>query len=170
MAKIWGKILFSNCSLRTRSTCILLFVHTLEHPNSPLFVTRKKISQQTISMTLILFENEVNHENLEIAIKKWTKMAFLKNFYFQTALSERVRPVFYFLFAHWNTLTLPRFPIWKEFGTRSNSWCSFYLKMGKKDHPVKKAKKKTTGYGSERSWSTCFNHPPNLSVKSKRDE
>ena len=110
MAKIWGKILFSNCSLRTRSTCILLFVHTLEHPNSPLFVTRKKISQQTISMTLILFEHEVNHENLEIAIKKkWPRMEFLKNLYFQTALSERVRPVFYFLFAHWNPLTLPDF-------------------------------------------------------------
>ena len=107
--KYGGKFLFSNCSLRTRSTCILLFVHTLEHPNSPLFVTRKKISQQTISMTLILFEHEVNHENLEIAIKKWPKMAFLKNLYFQTALSERVRPVFYFLFAHWNPLTLPDF-------------------------------------------------------------
>ena len=36
-------------------------------------------------------------------------MVFLKNLYFQTALSERVRPVFYFLFAHWNTLTLPDF-------------------------------------------------------------
>ena len=135
-----GKILFSNCSLRTRSTCILLFVHTLEHPNSPLFVPRKKISQQTISMTLILFEHEVNHENLEIAIKKMAKNGIFEIFVFQTALSERVRPVFYFLFAHWNTLTLPRFPIWKEFGTRSNSWCSFYLKMGKKYQHVKKAK------------------------------
>ena len=91
---------------------ILLFVHTLEHPNSPLFVTRKKIPQQTISMTLILFENEVNHENLEIAIKKkWPRMEFLKNLYFQTALSERVRPVFYFLSIFWNTLTLLYLPI-----------------------------------------------------------
>ena len=142
MAKIWGKFLFSNCSLRTRSTCILLFVHTLEHPNSPLFVTRKKISQQTISMTLILFEHEVNHENLEIAIKKMAKNGIFEKFLFSNgSLRTSSTRILFFVRAleHPNS---PRFPIWKEFGTRSNSWCSFYLKMGKKDQPVKKAKKK----------------------------
>ena len=55
-------------------------------------------------MTRIVLENEVNHRNFEISVKKWPKYG--EKIYFQTALSERVRLVFYFLFIHWNTLTL----------------------------------------------------------------
>ena len=90
---------------------ILLFVHTLEHPNSPLFVTWKKIPKETISMTLILFENEVNHENLEIAIKKMAKNGIFQKFVFSNgSLRTSSTRILFFVRAleHPNS---PRFPI-----------------------------------------------------------
>lgn len=97
-------------------TPILFFVCVLESPNSPLFVMWKKISKEIISMTPIVLENEVNHRNFEISVKKLPKYA--GKFYFQTALSERVRLVFYFLFIHWNTLTLRYLSHGKNFQKR----------------------------------------------------
>ena len=55
---IFEKFLFSNGSLRTSSTRILLFIRVLEHPNYPLFPDMKRILKEAISMTLIPFEHE----------------------------------------------------------------------------------------------------------------